>query len=826
MSILTHAEAVDRAANIVVKDLFIELDVTERDSFTSRATIRFNSSKEGSFVEFKPQQFTAATLNGQDLSTFQGGRVQLVELQETNELIVEGIMQYATDGEGLNQYRDPVDGQYYLFAMSFLDAASKWFACFDQPDLKTTFTMEVQAPPGWVILGTGKSTKLAEGRWRIEQSVPISTYLISMVAGPWLLVDDEHDGIRLSLAARLSQNEQLENAKDDILAVTKQCFDAYHRVLGQRYVFGDYAQVFVPDFNAGAMENPGLVVFRDTFLHRDPPTQAQLSARAGTIAHEMAHQWFGNLVTMKWWDDLWLNESFAEYLGHRIATEATEYEQWAEFGVVRKNWGATIDSGPATHPIASSGASDTAQALANFDGISYAKGASVVRQLAAELGDEIFLGGLNSYLKRHAFANADLSDLLKAWEDAGAAGLAAWSSQWLGKPGMDLLSVVSDENGVVLVRESPTDHPATRTHVVRCVELSGVHPAETPAAATSGLGGTTASINAETVQDLVIRDARTHLDLPGVRVIVPNALDTTWARVRPSGWDFSFQEARDLTTRVVLFNSIRDAVRSGDLPSDRAFELVLDALSVERNDTLLPVELEYAKELSGRWSPVISRQQRREAVAELSREILGAADKNSDRELSAAKAFVGVTADAGTLTAWLEAGALPSGRTIGQDLRWAIVIQLAALGVDSALIEDELERDPAGMDSAAGARAAQPTRAAKEAAVAAILEPNDLRAYELYSIGEQLFRPDQTSVTDHLVVDYFQGLPRVAEFRQGWALRHIVNKSFPLSDPSPQTLAVAQNLLADQDGTPLGKALVENVFALEQVVRACLPHRL
>lgn len=814
MSILTHAEAVDRAGNILVEDMFIELDITKREFFTSRATIRFTAGRSESFVDFKPAEFMSATLNGQAIEDFADGRVLLTGLQERNELVVEGIMAYGTDGEGLHQYRDPVDGEHYLYAMSFLDAAPKWFACFDQPDLKTRFSMEIQAPPDWVILGTGNGTRLGKVRWWIEQDVPISTYLVSIIAGPWLVVEDEHKGIRLALAARASQAQRLQNAQGDILTVTKQCFDAYHGVFQQRYAFGDYVQAFVPDFNAGAMENPGLVLFRDIFLHRDPPTHAQLAARAGTIAHEMAHQWFGNLVTMKWWDDLWLNESFAEYLGHRIATEATEYELWTEFGVIRKNWGASVDTGPATHPVASSGAADTAQALANFDGISYSKGASVVRQLATELGDEIFLGGLNDYLQRHAFGNAEFADLLTAWEDAGAEELVKWAEEWLGKPGMDLLRVERDESGLVLLRESPSACPADRTHVVRCVELRAER---LDAGQNLGEG---------TMQDLIIRDARTPLALRGVGVVVPNALDTTWARIRPSSWEFSFRQVRELSTRVVLFNSIRDAVRSGDLTSARAFELILDAISVESNDTLLSAELEFARELSGKWSPVPERVGRRELVAGICAELLSSADRDSDRELIAAKSLVAATDDVELLSDWLETGVLPSGRAIGQDFRWAIVTQLSARGVGPMLIEDELARDPAGADAAAGARAAQPMLSAKEAALQAILEPSELRAYELYSIGEQLFRPDQSQLTDHLVAAYFEGLPKVAEFRQGWALRHIVNRSFPLANPSRENLILAERLLGEQDDTPLGKALIEQVFALGQVVRACRSEKL
>ena len=262
--------------------------------------------------------------------------------------------------------------------MSFLNAAPRWFACFDQPDLKSGYEMTVHAPPEWTVLGNGPSTCAVPGQWRIVPTAPLSTYFVTLVAGPYASVFDQHSvnglDIRLGLHVRASLARQLQDEAADLLEVTRASFDYYHRVFGVDYPFGEYHQAFVPDFNAGAMENPGCVTLRDQFIYRSRATAAERASRAGVVAHEMAHMWFGDLVTMRWWDDLWLNESFAEYVAHRCCTEATRYELWTEFGIVRKDWGAVADQAPSTHPVAGNGADDAISALQDFDGISYAKG--------------------------------------------------------------------------------------------------------------------------------------------------------------------------------------------------------------------------------------------------------------------------------------------------------------------------------------------------------------------------------------------------------------------------------------------------------------------
>ena len=448
---LTRVEAEERADQITVESMIIELDLTdpEAETFGSRTEITFRSRGDESFVEFRGRELIAARLNGDDLDPerWQGGRIRLSGLRSDNTLIIEGRMAYADDGEGLHRHVDPQDQQTYLYAMSFLDAGPRWFACFDQPDLKAGYELRVAAPAHWLVIGNGPSRMVEPGRWVITPTGRLASYFVTVVAGPYVSVIDEHAGIRLGFHARASLAAELKVEADDMIKVTRQSFDYYHELFGIPYPFGEYHQAFVPDFNAGAMENPGCVTLRDGFLYRGRATEADRGRRANVIAHELAHMWFGDLVTMRWWDNLWLNESFAEYLAHRCCTAATAYPLWTEFGILRKDWGLVADQSPSTHPIAGQDTPDTQRALQNFDGIAYAKGAAVVKQLAGYLGDAVFVAGLRSYIDRFAFGNATFEDLIETWTSAGAVDLGTWAEAWLRTAGPDTIDLTWTDAG-------------------------------------------------------------------------------------------------------------------------------------------------------------------------------------------------------------------------------------------------------------------------------------------------------------------------------------------------------------------------------------------
>ncbi|MCL2781645.1 MAG: M1 family aminopeptidase, partial [Actinomycetia bacterium] len=471
MPALTQVEAQQRAETITVASYHVRLDLTDAgDTFSATTTARFTARPgAATFVDLKPHQLRRVTLNGEALTAeCVDGRIELSGLAADNELVVEATMRYSNDGEGLHRHTDPADGQRYLYAMSFLDAAPRWFACFDQPDLKAVWTMEVVCPPEWTVAGNAPARRIAPGHWRMATEHPLSSYLVTLIAGPYRTATAVHDGIPLALHARASRAAELDAQAPALLALTGDCLDEFHRLFGIRYPWGEYHQAFVPDFNAGAMENAGCVTLDDALLFRSRVTDAELTRRASTIAHEMAHMWFGDLVTMRWWDDLWLNESFAEYLGNRVCDEVTDYPSWVDFGIDRKAWGYAADRRPSTHPVAGNGAADTARALTNFDGISYAKGASVLAQLAAHLGDATFLSGLRRHFAAHAYGNARFGDLIAAWTGVGAAGLPAWADGWLRSAGVDTLRVDTDG---ALVRE-PAPEPsagAVRAHTVSVV---------------------------------------------------------------------------------------------------------------------------------------------------------------------------------------------------------------------------------------------------------------------------------------------------------------------------------------------------------------------
>ena len=368
--------------------------------------------------------------------------------------MVDAVGLYTNTGEGLHRFVDPVDDAVYLYSQFETADAKRLFACFDQPDLKARFTMTVTAPADWQVVSNGATTSTEPGPGgatvhRFATTEPMSTYVTALVAGPYYVVRDHHDGIDLGIFCRSSLAQHLD--ADRLFTETKQGFDFFHGAFGIRYPFGKYDQLFVPEFNAGAMENAGAVTFKEDYVFRSRVTGYLYERRCETILHEMAHMWFGDLVTMRWWDDLWLNESFATWASVVAQVSATEYSNaWTTFANVEKSWAYVQDQLPSTHPIAADMV-DLAAVEVNFDGITYAKGASVLKQLAAYVGFEEFLTGLRAYFEAHAFGNATLVDLLTALEETSGRNLQAWADAWLKTTGLNTISadLDVDDAGVI-----------------------------------------------------------------------------------------------------------------------------------------------------------------------------------------------------------------------------------------------------------------------------------------------------------------------------------------------------------------------------------------
>jgi aminopeptidase N len=814
MQPLTHAEAIERAGLVAVEHASIELDLRDEHSFRSTTTIRFTATGEAvTFADFRPRRLLTARLNDDDLDPglLVEGRMPLSPRAGTNTLVLGGDAAYANDGEGLHCHIDPADGRRYLYAMSFLDAGPRWFAGFDQPDLKCPYTMTVRTPPGWTVLGNGRFTEVEPGLWRMVETPPLATYFVTLVAGPYASTYTEHDGIRIGVHARATLAAELATEADDIIRVTTQGFDAYHELFGERYAFGDYHQAFVPDFNAGAMENPGCVTLRDTYLYRGQATRAERAARAGTIVHELAHQWFGDLVTMRWWDDLWLNESFAEYLAHRVCAEATEYPLWVEFGLHRKDWGAIADQGPNTHPVAGNGAADTVAALAQFDGISYAKGAGVLKQLVAAITPEVFFTGLRDYIARHRFGNATFADLLAAWERAGAEGLVAWTGAWLRTQGMDMLTATRAPGGVVVTR-TPGEQPADRAHsvAVALFDETGVETARTTALVTGASA----------------------LDLPTAAglhtgLIVPDAADDTWARIRPDRevgeWP-AISRLADPIVRVVLWNSLRDQVRSAELDPAVALDMVTGTVPEEPDDLITRAILDWSLGiLAGPYTRTDQRTERVDRLTATAASILERAEPGSDRQLSAWRSLLGCTRDAGLLRAWLDGDRLPAGRELDPELRWRAVTRLATVTGDAEAIDRayHLDRSAFGRVHRARALASLPDPAAKAAAFTLLLQPSELSAYELYATAEGFFLPEQDALTAPYVARFFDGVNATASFRSGWSLGQLVLRAFPATATTRGTLDRAEHLLATDDLDPgVRRPLTEATDALRRAVES------
>lgn len=789
-------EARIRAALITVESYQVELDLTTGDEeFGSRTTIVFESadSSAATFVDVKPRSLTSATLNGRQLtpSDLDAGRLPLSGLQSRNTLIVEARMAYSHDGEGLHRSVDPADDKVYLHGMSFLDAAPRMFACFDQPDLKAPYTVLVRAPRDWMVIGNGAATQTAPGEWALAKTKPLSTYFVTVVAGPYHSVFHTHDGIRLGLHTRHSLAEHLDKDADELFTVTGQSFDAYHRLFGIRYPFGDYHQAFVPGFNAGAMENPGCVVFRDGMIFRSAVTDGERSSRARVVVHEMAHQWFGDLVTMQWWDDLWLNESFAEYMAYRVTDDVTAFDDsWVEFAFARKRWGLVADQSPSTHPIAGNGAVDAASALTDFDGISYAKGAAALKQLNAYLGDEVFLAGVRSHLNDHAYANATLADLLQAWTDAGAVDLDSWAQGWLRTAGVDTLQTALADEGYSVGRNPPADRPARRPHTVVARQF-GVAGAGDPAAVTIDRDRVRLPVAADPAHPLLLVDSR----------------DDTWAKLR---LDEASRQALphvlptmdDPVSRAALWLSVRDSVADADLDPRDYLALLETAVPRESEDIALSSLLGGARTLFGQLLPGTDALERVAAVAQ---RCLDAALPGSSRQVAAARGWVANTFDADRLHGWLEGDGVPERLAVDDELRWRILLRLCVLGVAGRpAIDAELARDHTveGSIHAAECRAALPDAASKAETWRAITGDESLSNYELEALCAGFWQPEQVELGEPYVERYFEELPKTTAIRSGWVVQLSVEAAFPTYAVEQRTLDLAAAAAADSSAAP------------------------
>jgi aminopeptidase N len=794
MRSLTVSEARTRATSIRIDSYDIVLDMTRGDQhFLSSTTIEFESlDRQATWVDVRPVELLAAHLNGIPVPTdsLSDGRVHLDDLEVHNTLVVEALMAYSRDGEGLHRAVDPEDKQVYVYAMTFLSAAPRVFACFDQPDLKARFRIGARVPQGWQVVGNGRAAELAPGLWTLAETSPISTYLATIVAGPYHSTVREHDGITLGLHCRQSLAPHLDKDADELFATTAQAFDEFHRLFGIRYPFGDYHQVFCAEFNAGAMENPGCVTHSDIFVFKARPTDTLRATRSEIVTHEMAHQWFGDLVTMKWWDDLWLNESFADYMGYRVTADVTQFtDVWTEFAHIRKPWGMAADQRRSTHPVAGNGARDTEAALSDFDGISYCKGAAALRQLNAYLGDDAFLAGVVAHLRTHSYGNATLSDLIDAWDRASERDVRAWADAWLRTSGVDTLRVVVSDDGkptIERVNGSPED--VAREHAITVSWYGDRGQVEHVPVTISG-DATPVPLSS----------------YDGTGFVLPDSRDETWAKLELD--ERSLDEApRILSTlddplaRAVIWGALRESLLDSRLDPLRYLDIIEVALPHESDIAIEAILRDDLRHGTTSLSVYFGRPPTRARIARLARTILDGSEPSSNRQLLAARTLVNWTDDADLLRSWLDGGA-PRGLVADDDLRWRLIRSLCELGEFGA---DEIaagrQRDPSSQGSlfALMCSSSIPDADIKAGLWQALMNDEALSNYELFALADFFFRPSQAELVEPFVPRYFAELASMPQGRTGMMAERFADSLFPKHAVARPTVDLAEAMVADE----------------------------
>ncbi len=843
MSVLMRDEAQARAQFLDVQRYTIDLDLTAgEETFDSRTVIRFTALADGdTFVEIKPATLRSISLDGHalDPADLDENRFPLTALTAgPHELHIDAAMRYSRTGEGMHRFTDPTDDETYVYTQLFMDDVQRVFGAFDQPDLKSVFALTVTAPEGWTVLGNGIAEHTGEGRWTLAPTPPVSTYLVAVAAGPWHSVTTEHAGLPFGIHCRRSLAPHLDDDADEILDITRACFDRFQEKFDEPYPFDSYDQAFVPEFNAGAMENPGLVTFRDEFVYRSAVTDTERQTRGMVIAHEMAHMWFGDLVTLAWWDDIWLNESFAEYMGYQTLAEATRFtDTWVDFGVARKGWGYDADQRPSTHPVAPDPAAvpDTASAMLNFDGISYAKGASALRQLVAWLGEKDFLAGINTHFARHRFANATLADFIDNLASATDRDVHAWADQWLRTTGVDTLTPHVDEADTTW--SLAVDHHGTRPHRITVGTYD--HTIDTQSGPDRvvlrdrfdiGIPQESATEENATQDGAVTR--------PGRRpaLVVLNDNDLTYAKIRldPDSWRTvldSLSGIPDALTRAVVWNAARDMVRDGELAPATYLETARTHLPHETDLALLQGVLAFADtQVAARYVTPEDRPAALATLTALTRDLIRRTEDGSHPglRLTAVRHFIAAATQPDTIHGWLTDGTVPGGPELDPELRWRILTRLAVLGAtDETAIAAALEADPSatGQEGAARCRAALPTPEAKAAAWNAMFGDDTLSNYLFTATAQGFWQPEQTDLVTSYVPRYYPDATALA-VRRGPAIAEAAGRyAFPAYAVDTDSLRLGEQALTDRALIPaLHRKLADQIDDLRRALTVRTAH--
>ncbi|WP_427007273.1 aminopeptidase N [Pseudarthrobacter sp. H2] len=843
---LTRAEARERAAVIAVQSYEVSLDLTRGEKvFGSTTAVKF-TAKPGSstFIDAVTHAVRSVTLNGRELDPAEvsdGIRIQLPGLAADNELLVVAEAPYMNTGEGLHRFVDPVDNEVYLYTQFEVPDSRRVFAVFEQPDLKASFSFTVTAPSHWDVVSTSPTPVpvgtlpgtdgAARSVWEFAPTPRISSYVTALIAGPYQCVRSEVTSAAgtvtpLGVFARKSLMQYLD--AENIFELTRQGFGFYEAQFGCPYPFEKYDQLFVPEFNAGAMENAGAVTIMEGYVFRGKVTDAQVERRAITVLHELAHMWFGDLVTMRWWNDLWLNESFAEYMSHLAAVENTRFDHaWTTFASVEKSWAYRQDQLPTTHPIFAE-INNLQDVEVNFDGITYAKGASVLRQLVAWVGPDEFMAGVREYFRKHAWQNTELGDLMAELEKASGRDLDKWGRLWLETAGVNTLqpelSVGADGliDSFAILQTATEDQPTIRPHrlAVGFYNLDGAGKLE--------------------------RVHREELDVDGERTLVPalagrprpdlvllNDDDLAYAKVRldPASLATATAHLKDFTRslpRTLVWGSAWDAARDGESPARGYVDLILANIAEESDSSVIMVQL---RQLATTLNFYVAEEHKEAtivAAADRLWELASGVPAGSDAQLQFVKSHALLARSAGqldTIAGLLDGSLVLDGLAVDQDLRWELLASLVTGGrAAQEQIDAELEQDntASGQNAAALATAAIPTPGAKAAAWDSIVAKGDLSNALQGSAVNGFTRVLDTALLEPYSGKYFDAVPGIMASRTHALAQQIIVGLYPAQLTTQETVDRTDAFLAalPEDSTSLRRMMLENRDGVARALRA------
>lgn len=813
---LTRAEAQERAGLVSTESYQVHLDLTSPGTtFRSRTTARFaGAAGSSTFIDAVTREVHSVTLNGQVLDpavVADGVRIHLPELAASNELIVDATLDYSTTGEGLHRYVDPADGEVYLYTQFEVPDSRRVFSVFEQPDLKATFAFTVDAPAHWDVISnqaTPEPETLPSGarRFAFSPTPLLSSYVTAIVAGPYeasrsSVISSDGREIPLGVFTRRSLTQDMD--AENIFETTAQGFEFFEQQFGTPYPFEKYDQLFVPEFNAGAMENAGCVTIVEDYVFRSKVPQATVERRAITVLHELAHMWFGDLVTMKWWNDLWLNESFAEFMSTLAAAENTPFDNaWTTFSSLEKSWAYAQDQLPSTHPIKAE-IRDLEDVQVNFDGITYAKGASVLRQLVAWVGQEEFMAGVRSYFAKHSFKNTELKDLLEELEAASGRDLSQWSAEWLETAGVNVYrpALTTDADGKLtslsISQEAPAEHQHLRAQRIGV----GFYDFDD-----SG-----ALVRTQRV-DLDVSGASTEvtelLGLPRPALILVNDGDLGYAKLRldPSSLTTAIGHLRDIQdplARALVWGAAWDATRDGEIAARDYIDLVLDNVGPESDSTVVKVALAQLRAAVGRYVAADAAAATRAESAHRLWSLAQNAPAGSDSQFQFVTSFslLASTPEQLETVAGLRSGTVRlDGLDIDTDLEWELLTSLVVGGLaGEAEIAAALDSDRSsgGELAAALARAAVPTAEAKAAAWASVVDSDELSNAIQRRVIMGFMRVPDAALIQPYVEPYFATLKNVWETRSYEMAQAIVTGLYPAKPTSQATLARTDVALAE-----------------------------